>query len=832
MSLLEFNNPEGKERKTLFADVIIPLSLPKPYTYRVPFNLNEEIKIGQRVIVPLGKSKLYTGIVWAIHEQNPKNYEAKYIFDVLDEYPMLNNKMIQLWDWIHEYYLSSLGEIMQAAIPLGFKLESEKVITLNPDYILGSIELSVDEELILDILLTGKQLKAGELEKITKKKNNFHILKSLYQKGIISWTEEISDKYIPKKKKLVYLNPLYTENKELLEELYKKLEKRSPKQIDVLLFFDFNLKRGTKIFKEELSLNENLSYSAIQSLIKKEILLEKEIIVDRIQFTEQLDQIPENHLNQAQKNALHEIKQCFDEGDIVLLNGLTGSGKTHIYYELIKENLAQGKQILFLLPEIALTYQIVQRLQKYFGSQVGVFHSRFGTHERVEIWNKISSGEINIIVGARSAVFMPFNNLGLVIVDEEHEISYKQFDPSPRYHGRDTAIYLAKIHNAKTLLGSATPSLESIYNVNTKKYGFVNINSRYSDGQLPEIEIVDLAESTRKKEIKGIFSKELFNEIENKLQNSEQVILFQNRKGYSSIILCETCGWIPKCINCDISLTYYKTNNRLKCHYCGYNEDLMSHCNACGSHHLKTSGFGTERLEEDLQLILPNARIARFDLETTKTKNSYQQIMHDFESGNTEILIGTQLVAKGLDFESVGLVGILQADLLLNFPDFRANERSYQLMVQVSGRAGRKKSGAKVIIQSYRAKHPLLEQIKLNDINSFINSELIERKKFQYPPYFRLIKIILKNPEFSLVKEASEDLGRSLKPLFGEFLLGPEPALIPRIKNQYIFQMVIKIEKGKANIGLIKKSIMEKIEKFRGNKAFQKVNVQIDVDPY
>lgn len=832
MSLLEFNSPGGEERKTLFADIIIPLSLPKPYTYRIPFNLNQEIKIGQRVIVPLGKSKLYTGIVWEIHEKNPKNYEAKYIYDILDDYPMLNTKMIQLWNWMHDYYLSSLGEIMQAAIPLGFKLESEKVITLNPDYIEGSIELSKDELLIIDILISGKQLKAGELEKITTKKNNFHLIKSLYQKGIISWTEELNEKYIPKKKKLVYLNPIYAENKEELEKLYKNLEKRSPKQIDVLLFFDFNLKKGSKVFKEELNQNEQLSYSAIQSLIKKEILLEKEIIVDRIQNKDSEKDIQENQLNEAQSHAFKEIKKYFEKGDIVLLNGLTGSGKTHIYYELIKDNLNQGKQVLFLLPEIALTYQIVQRLQKYFGSQVGVFHSRFGTHERVEIWNKISSGEINIIVGARSAVFMPFNNLGLVIVDEEHEISYKQFDPSPRYHGRDTAIYLAKIHNAKTLLGSATPSMESIYNVNTNKYGFVNLNSRFSEGQLPDIEIVDLAESTRKKEIKGIFSKELFNEIQNKLNQKEQVILFQNRKGFSSIILCETCGWIPKCINCDISLTYYKSNNRLKCHYCGYNEDLMSHCNACGSHQLKTSGFGTERLEEDLQLLLPNARIARFDLETTKTKNSYQQIMHDFETGNTEILIGTQLVAKGLDFESVGLVGILQADLLLNFPDFRANERSYQLMVQVAGRAGRKKSGAKVIIQSYRAKHPLLEQIKLNDINGFINSELIERLKYQYPPYFRLIKIILKNPEYSLVKEASDNLGRMLKPLFGEYLLGPEASLIPRIKNQFIFQMVIKIEKGKSNISLIKKSIIESLDKFRTNKTYQKVNIQIDVDPY
>ncbi|HYG16570.1 MAG TPA: primosomal protein N', partial [Bacteroidia bacterium] len=748
MALLEFNQPgEETGRETLFAAVILPLRLPKTYTYRIPFELNRLAEPGKRVIVQFGKRKIYSGIIREVTLAPPQGYEAKYILHILDDEPIASSKSLEFWDWISEYYMAPVGDVMNAALPAAMKLESESKIKYNPDAkAIEDIELTPKEEALLFAVKNTKEkeISLGEVSDVLNVKNTFPVVRSLFDKGLVIINEEVKDRYKPKTRTKISLNPDYENDNQLLKELFEGLEKRAPKQLEVLLNYFHLSHEQEDIFKDELVRETNRT-AALKSLITKGVFKEEAIIIDRL-FAPSAD-LKENTLNPLQAEAFDAIDFYFTEKDVVLLHGITGSGKTHIYVELIKEMLSKGKQVLYLVPEIALTVQLVSRLRAHFGNDVTVSHSRFNDQERVEIWNKVARQEAKIVLGPRSAVFLPFQNLGLVIVDEEHENSFKQFDPSPRYHGRDAAIYLAHLWKAKVLLGSATPSVETYYNAKSGKYGLVKLTERFGAARLPHIVTADMADAGKKNLLKGPFTQHLLDKLEDTLAVKEQAILFQNRKGFVPLTVCKTCGWVPKCINCDISLTYYKFHHAFKCQFCGYRHAPYTSCEACGSHHLEMTGYGTERIEEELQLRMPSARTERFDLENTATKNAYYRIIRDFENKEIDVLIGTQMVAKGLDFDEVSLVGILDADQLLHQPDFRANERAFYLMSQVAGRAGRKDKPGLVIIQTRRPMHPTIQHVIDNDYEAFYQVDLGERYRFNYPPYFRLINLRIKHKE-------------------------------------------------------------------------------------
>ncbi|MGV3508734.1 MAG: replication restart helicase PriA, partial [Sphingobacteriaceae bacterium] len=652
--MLEFNEGAG-DRQTFFVEVILPLSISKTYTYRVPHALNDNLQIGKRVIVQFGKSRIYTAIVFKITEEPPLLYEAKYIIEVLDDEPIVNQNQLQLWQWMSDYYMCYIGEVMQAALPAALKLASETKIILLKDSGYDKALLSDKEYLIVDALEIQPELKVSDIANLLGQKTVFPLLKSLFDKGVIHISEEISERYKPRRKAYIYLNPIYNEA-ESRRALFQVLE-RAPKQIDILLTYLKLSKHEPKVLKSQILEESGIGSSVLKSLLDKEIFIQEDKVVSRLR-AEELDVTDNFSLSESQQKAIENIEQQFSAKDVVLLHGITSSGKTQVYIRLIEEVLAKGKQVLYLLPEIALTAQMIERLRRSFGNKIGIYHSRFSDNERAEVWKKVLKNEYDIVLGARSSVFLPFADLGLIIVDEEHEASYKQFDPAPRYHARDTAIYLAHVHQAKVLLGSATPSLESYYNVETDKYGLVELKERFGTAQLPQIEVVSITEETNKKTIQANFTSVLINEITVALQNKEQVILFQNRRGYTPILLCRTCGYLPKCINCDVSLTYHKSTGKLHCHYCGYKQETIARCPACGSTHIEQKGFGTERIEEDLQIILPEARIARMDLDTTRSKNSFQKLIGDFEDGKIDILVGTQMVAKGLDFGNVTVIGI------------------------------------------------------------------------------------------------------------------------------------------------------------------------------
>lgn len=827
--MLEFYEAEDITRKTVFVEVILPLAISKTYTYRVPADMNKDVEIGRRVVVQFGKSKIYTAIIYEISEIPPTLYEAKYIIDVLDEAPIVNQFQLDLWRWISDYYLCYLGEVMQAALPAALKLASETRIALNPSAEFEKSALSDKEFLILDALELHAELRVSEISKLLGQKTVFPLLRTLFERHIILISEEINEKFKPRRKAFITLNTIYNDpaNRKALFEVLE----RAPKQLELLLAYYKLEKHQREISKAELIETSGSSTAALKALIEKEIFIQEDKVVSRLS-TDEIETFKKFELNSGQESALKQLEEGFIEKDVVLLFGETSSGKTQIYIRLIEKMLADDKQTLYLLPEIALTTQVIERLREYFGSQVGIYHSKFNDAERAEVWQKVLKGEYKMVLGARSSIFLPFQNLGLIIVDEEHETSYKQYDPAPRYHARDTAIYLAHLHKAKVLLGSATPSLESFYNSKIKKYGFVTLKGRFGGVQPPLIEVISIAEETKRKTMQSHFTSALMNEIAGALARKEQVILFQNRRGYTPVLLCTTCGYTPKCINCDVSLTFHKSSSKLHCHYCGYKQELLNACPACGSTKIEQKGFGTEKIEDELQHLFENARIARMDLDSTRSRNSFQLLLNDFEEGRIDILVGTQMVAKGLDFGNVTTIGIISADSMLNYPDFRACERSFQMLSQVSGRAGRRAKQGKVIIQAYDTSHRVISQVIRNEYAEMFDTEILERRNFHYPPLYRLIQLDVKHKDISSLLRIAGSLANILRGQFADRILGPEAPLIARIRNYYIQTILIKIEKEGVSIQKIKEALRDILVNFDSDPSNKGVYIQADVDPY
>ncbi|MDG1110369.1 MAG: primosomal protein N' [Polaribacter sp.] len=811
-----------------FIDVILPIPIQKTFTYSITNDEANFLQKGMRVAVSFGKTKMYTGLVFNIHQIAPTLYEAKEIHQILDKAPLVNEEQLKHWQWISDYYMCSLGDVYRAALPSAFLLESETVLTKNEQEIDQSI-LMDDEFLIYEALQYQSQLTIHQVVTILGKKKVMPIVNSLLEKSVISLQEEIYEQYKPKLVKYVRLHSNYATDASL-ETLLESLS-RAKKQREAVLSF-FQLSANKKPIKaKDLEIQANVSSTILKSLVYKNIFEFYHIQIDRISFKGTTNNLKQ--LNEFQELALKEIKETFTTKDVTLLHGITSSGKTEVYAKLIQEVLDAGKQVLFLLPEIALTTQIITRLQMYFGNQISVFHSKYSMNERVEVWKNVleNKSKAGIILGARSALFLPFSNLGLIVVDEEHETSYKQFDPSPRYNARDAAIVLAKLHDAKILLGSATPSLESYFNAAQKKYGLVALNRRHGNVQLPKIELIDIKEKQRKKEMKGHFSDRMLLLIQEALDAKEQVILFQNRRGYSPVVECKTCGISPECPNCDVTLTFHKYKHELRCHYCNYQRAMPNSCGACGSNTLDTKGFGTEQIEMELKVLFPDFKIGRMDLDTTRGKYGYQKIIGAFESKEIDVLVGTQMLSKGLDFENVSLVGILNADTMLNFPDFRAHERAYQMMVQVSGRAGRSKKQGNVAIQTYNPNHQILQQVSTTSYAEMYKEQLQDRWQYKYPPYYRLIKITLTHRDYNKVDKGINWLAKAFQQSFGEYVLGPTAPAVSRIRNRYIKNLVIKVP-PKQSLANTKNQITKIKNTFEAVSDFRPIRFIIDVDAY
>ena len=827
--MLEFADAQHTDRQTLFVEVILPLAIAKNYTYRVPFQQNDAVAIGKRVIVQFGKSKIYTAIIAGISNKAPDKYEAKYILDILDDQPVVTTAQLQFWTWLADYYLCHIGEVMNAALPSALKLASETKIVLNHEFAVDKPALHDKEYLIVEALELQPELTVGDIVKLLGQKTVMPILKLMFEKNIINISEEVADRYRPRKKTFLILNPVY-HNQENLKELFPILEKRAPKQADALLAFIKLSRHQQNISKTELIEESGAGDGSIKALIEKEILFAEERNVSRLYFDE--DEFSDDfQLSESQTGVLDQIKEQFGQKEVVLLHGVTSSGKTQLYIRLIEEMINSGRQVLYLLPEIALTTHIIERLRQYFGSSIGVYHSRFNDNERVEVWQKVLRHEYKVVLGARSSVFLPFADLGLIIVDEEHETSYKQFDPAPRYNARDAAIYLANRYQAKVLLGSATPSFESYYNARTHKYGFAELTERFGGVQLPQTEVVSISEELKKKTMQSHFTSVLMDEIKTALSHKEQVILFQNRRGYAPVLMCKICAYTPKCINCDVSLTFHKSSGKLHCHYCGYRDEAPSICPACGSTHMEYKGFGTEKVEDELSMLLPEARIARMDLDTTRSRNALQNILNDLEEKKIDILVGTQMVAKGLDFADVTVIGIINADSLLKYPDYRANERSFQMLAQVSGRAGRRGKQGKVVIQTYDPGHRVIKQVIENDYIDLYLTEMEERRSFKYPPFYRIINLDIKHKNPEILYNQAEYLANELRKSFGDRVIGPEFPLVNRIRNYYIKSIMLKFERDVESINRAKAIIRETIIQFQTTKLSKGSIVQADVDP-
>lgn len=824
------------ERKTFFADILLPVPIHQVFTYRIPFELNDQLQFGVRVIVPFGRSKLLTGIVTEIHERVPEAYQAKFIEHVLDEFPIVTAKQFQFWKWISSYYMAPLGDVMNASLPANFKLSSESKVVLHPDFE-NDQQLDEREQIIVDSLHTNDQMDLKELSAVLGIKTIQPVIKKMIEKRIILSIEALNERFTPKSIVCYTLTDTFADN-ELLTSFISGLESKasSRKQLEALLTVLSDGKyQGISmqpVARKEL-VEKGVSLSALQTLERNGIIETQRIEVSRLNAANfELKQ--KKSLTPAQQQALEEVRECQKTHIVTLLHGVTGSGKTELYVELIEEQLANGKQVLYLIPEIALTTQLIERLSAYFGEQIGVYHSKFNQNERVEIWNTVLANDPNkfrLIIGARSSVFLPYQELGLIIVDEEHENTFKQMDPSPRYNARDAAIVLGHLHKAKVLLGTATPSIESYTNALDGKYGLVELSERYLGLQMPEIFCANIRTEKKNKSMHSHFSSQLMDGINEALNAGEQVILFQNRRGYTPMWSCEVCAWTPRCKNCDVSMTYHKHTNSLKCHYCGHISAPVGSCGACGSNRLKMVGFGTEKIEDELSLFLPNTIIKRLDLDSTRSKNAYETIIHDFENRQIHILVGTQMITKGLDFDNVGLVGILDADMLLNRPDYRAFERAFQLMVQVAGRAGRKNKKGKVIIQTSNPDQWVLGRVMEHDFKGFYETEIQERKLFFYPPYYKMIHLTLRNTDERKLNAAAQNLTDKLRLVFKERVVGPEFPLIKRIQNFFIKEIKIKIEKD-ASDRKVKEKIQEMIDLFYAEADNKSSRLSIDVDPY
>lgn len=811
-----------------FADIILPLALPKrSYTYAVPDELAPGIQAGVRAEVPFGKNRLYSGVVERVHSEAP-GYRVKPILAVLDEIPVVTGRQLQLWDWLADYYCCTLGEVMNAALPGHLKLASETKLVFHAGFGDDFSGLDNDEYLLAEALYLQQEITIDDARKILNKKTVVPVVQRLLAKGVLSLREDLQEKFRPKTALALRLAEPYRSDPELLRPVFDELEKAG-RQVEALLAFLHLSRERAFVRRQEVLDKAGVGESAIRTLVKKEILELYEREVSRMAgFEDEL--VEAGALSDQQRRALTAIHAAFREKDTVLLHGVTGSGKTRVYLELMREVLLQGGQVLYLLPEIALTTQIIHRLQRVFGADVVVYHSKINYNERVEVWRAAAAGK-PVSLAARSGLFLPFQNLQLIIVDEEHDPSFKQYDPAPRYNARDTAVYLASLYGAKVLLGTATPALETYYNVRQNKYGLVEMPGRFGGLQLPDIRFVDLREQHKTKQMQSIFSPALLDALKLALSNGEQAILFQNRRGYSPILECQLCGWTAQCRHCDVSLTYHKHSHRLRCHYCGYQQETPAACPACGSGKVGLLGFGTEKIEDELKLFLPDARIGRLDLDTAGTKNSLTAILNAFEEKRLDVLVGTQMVTKGLDFDNVGVVGVLGADQLVRFPDFRAGERAYQLLTQVAGRAGRKHKQGRVLVQAWNPAHPVLQEVLRGDFTGFMARELNERQQFQYPPFFRLIHIRLQHKDEKTALLAAEFLATGLRKSMGKRVLGPVQPHIPRIRNYYGQEILLKLEKSAAVIQSAKALVRQATDVVTAQPGWGQVRVAVDVDP-
>lgn len=822
-------------RTTLFVNVLLPLPVPGYFTYRVPFDLNESVAVGKRVVVQFGKKKVYTALIQSISEKAPA-VETKYILGVLDLHPVACEYQFRLWEWIAGYYCCTVGEVMNAALPSALKLASESKIRIVPGVELSEKILSEKEYYLLRALKENGALSISDASRFADLVKIIPLIHNLIEKGYIVTEEEIRERFTPKTLSFIKLTDAYG-SEEQLQLLYDKLERKAPKQLDLLIEYMQLSKIMTdnpiEVSRKELFARIADADAKFKALAKKGVFEEYDKEISRLNYRQATHLAESIELTPEQLRAMQEITDSFATKNVTLLHGITSSGKTEIYIKLIRQTLDEGKQVLYLLPEIALTNQIINRLQKYFGYEVGVYHSKYNENERVEIWQHVAGTgkqSFNVLLGARSALFLPFKNIGLIIIDEEHDASYKQYDPAPRYNARDTAIFLASMHGAKVLLGSATPAIESFYNARQGKYGLSTLSERFGGLLLPQVKLVNLKDEHRMKTMQSVFSSVLIREIEAALASNEQVILFQNRRGFSLHIDCDNCNWIPHCVQCDVSLVYHKNQNLLRCHYCGYTTRIPEKCPDCGHTHLVMKGFGTEKIEEELSLIFPKAKIARMDLDTTRSRFAHQKLIAAFEERKIDILVGTQMVTKGLDFDHVSLVGILNADSLLSFPDFRAFERGFQLMAQVAGRAGRKNRQGTVLIQAFNPSHPILGMVLEHNYGAMYHSQLTERERFNYPPFCRIVQLSVRHVDANLINRAADELAKSLRALFGKRVLGPEYPMVSRIRNQYLKNILIKFEKG-IPLPKAKQEIRNAIVKLNAHPEFKPVRVVIDVDP-
>ena len=809
----------------MFAEIIIPLALPKNYTWSIPTDLQEQVMVGMRVEVILGANKRYAGIVKKIIKETNIGFKTKSILGILDDAPIVYPEQIALWEWMAKYYMCTEGEVMQAAIPSHLKISSETVFVLNEEYTRDVHALSDAEYIISEALEIKKTLNLVEIQKLLDRKSVYPVLNKLIQKGICFVQENMTDKYTIKEETIILLAPEY-KNEANLETLMNEWT-RAPKQLQLLLAYLHLLKTEGTVIQKDLLQKADASHAQLKALIEKGILIAEKRKVDRIN-NESVESSTSITLSELQKSSLESLKEQMQNHAVNLLHGITGSGKTQLYVSLINDIVAKGKQALFMLPEIALTAQMIRRLKMYFGNNIAIYHSKFNPNERVEIWNKVKTGEIKIVLGARSALFLPYKDLSLIVIDEEHDGSYKQQDPAPRYQARDTAIYYANQIGAKVILGSATPSVESFYNAQQKKYGYVYLNERYSKGSLPKIEIIDT-----KKQIDNttVLTPSLLKAIQETIAKNKQVILFQNRRGYAPYMICQTCGWIPHCHHCDVTLTYHKGKNMLSCHYCGANYPIVTTCQACGKQDFKQKNFGTEQIEEKLSKALPYIRIARMDLDNIKGKNEHDQLIQHFEQRQIDVLVGTQMVVKGLDFEHVDLVGIVDADSLLNFNQYRVNERAFQMMEQVSGRAGRKNDQGKVLIQVSQVQHPVIQLVQAHDYFKFYDFEIQNRKHFAYPPFSRIVSILFKHKENNIAEEACNHFLLSLDPSIQKTVLGPAQPVINRIRNKYIWELCIKISPKADQLILAKRQLLHYLQLIQVHPRYKSVQIILDIDP-
>lgn len=819
----------------MFAEIIVPLPLYGTYTYRIPPEIQGAVQVGSRVLVQFGKKKFYTGLISSLHNETP-TYEVKDIVSVLDPKPLVKYPQLKLWNWISEYYLCSVGEVYKAAVPTGLKPESETMISLNEEF--GTpegVKLTERQAMVVMLLEEKKRLRISDIEKELKIKNVTQIAGSMLDMGIIHIDEKIVERYHAKSETYIELN-IERGDQEGLKEFFDKTHRSQYQEKALICWLDLSGWMQSNrplldVTRKQLLDLSGISAGILRSMIEKGIFRQEKRSINRFNGNDSVKRQDLATLSPQQQRACQEITEQLRSRQSVLLHGVTGSGKTEVYTHLIDHVLKTGNQVLYLVPEISLTTQLTDRLRKVFGDRLLVYHSKFSDSERVDIWKRLlESNEPMVVLGVRSSVFLPFGRLGLVIVDEEHESSYKQYDPAPRYNARDTAMVLASMHGAKVVLGSATPSIETYYKATTGKYGLVTLSERYEGAVLPEVEIIDMREQRKKKQNIGTLSSPLIQEMRGALSDNKQVILFQNRRGFAPVVVCQQCGWTPKCENCDVSQIYHKYNNMLKCHYCGYTRALPTVCPACGLNGIEVYGYGTERIAEEVGKNFPEARISRMDLDTTRNKDAYQDIIEDFAAHRTDILVGTQMVSKGLDFGEVRMAGVINADTLLNFPDFRSNERAYNMLEQVAGRAGRRKEKGKVLIQTTNPKENVLEYVKAHDYSNYYQSEIAERERYAYPPFTKIINIYLRNKDGNMVDRAAVIYAKKLREVFGTRVLGPEKPFVGRIALWYIQSIMLKIEAG-ASMSKVKQILRQIYEQAAAWSEFKSTQIYYDVDP-